>query len=130
VYGKKKKGGTVKAGEYNFFNGKETKIINLEQDFCTTQNSVRIVSDRKPYIVMTGRWCNIIFLNVHAPSEVKSTDSKDSFNEELEQPNYLMKILLGDFNLGRENVLKPSFGNERLHKDSNDNGVRNANFGT
>jgi len=35
---------------------------------------------------MTGLWCNIIVLNVHAPSEVKSADSKDSFNEELEQP--------------------------------------------
>jgi len=35
-----KKGGTVKAGEYNF-NGKETKFINLEQDISTPQNSVR-----------------------------------------------------------------------------------------
>jgi hypothetical protein len=69
-------------------------------------------------------------VNVHAPSEVRSADSKDSFNEELEQPKYHMKILLGDFNLGTENVLKPSFRNERLHKDSNDNGVRRVNFAT
>jgi hypothetical protein len=41
-----------------------------------------------------------------------------------------MEILLGDFNLGRENVLKPSFGNERLPKDSNDIGVRKVNFAT
>ena len=79
---------------------------------------------------MTGRWCNIIVLNVHAPSEVKSADSKDSINEESEQPKHNMNILLVDFNLGRENVLKPSFGNERLHKDSNDNGVRKVNFAT
>jgi len=79
---------------------------------------------------MTVRWCNIIVLNVHARSEVKSADSKDSFNEELEQPNYRMKILLGYFNLGRENVLKPSFGNERLYKDSNDNDVRKAKLAT
>jgi len=46
---------------------------------------------------------------VHAPSEEKNDDSKDSFYEELEQgfdlfPMYLMKILLGDFNtkVGRE----------------------------
>ena len=56
-----------------------------------------------PHIVLRGRWCNIIVLNVHAPSEEKSDDSKDSFYEELEQvfdhfPKYLMKILLGDFN--------------------------------
>jgi hypothetical protein len=33
---------------------------------------------------MRGRWCNIV-LNVHAPSEEKSDDSKDNFYEELEQ---------------------------------------------
>jgi len=40
---------------------------------------------------------------VHAPSEEKSDESKDSFYEDLEQvfdhiPKYHMKILLGDFN--------------------------------
>jgi len=39
---------------------------------------------------------------VHAPSEEKSDESKDSFYEELEQafyrfPKYHMKILLEDF---------------------------------
>ena len=34
---------------------------------------------------MRGRSCNIIVLNVHAPSEEKSDESKDSFYEELEQ---------------------------------------------
>jgi len=55
------------------------------------------------YIVLRGCWCNDIVLNVHAPSEDKSDDSKDSFYEELEQvfnhiPKCHMKILLGDFN--------------------------------
>jgi len=44
-----------------------------------------LFSDRTSYIVLRGRWCNIIVLNVHAPSEEKSDDSKDSFCEELEQ---------------------------------------------
>ena len=41
-----------------------------------------------------------------------------------------MKILLGDFNakVGRENIFKPTTGNESLHQDSNDNGVRIVNF--
>jgi hypothetical protein len=43
------------------------------------------VSDRMSYIILRGPWCNIIVLNVHAPSEEKSDDSKDSFYEELEQ---------------------------------------------
>jgi len=97
---------------------------------------VELVSDRLSYIVLRGRWCNII-VNVHAPSEEKSEESKDSFYEELEQvfdhfPNYHMKILLGDFNakVGREIIFKPTVGQESLHQDSNDNGVRLVNFAT
>jgi hypothetical protein len=42
-----------------------------------------------------------------------------------------MKILLGDFNakVGRDNVFKPTIGNESLHQGSHDNGVRIVNFG-
>jgi hypothetical protein len=32
---------------------------------------VEFVSDRVSYIVLRGRWCNIIVLNVHAPSGEK-----------------------------------------------------------
>jgi len=47
-------------------------------------------------------------------------------------PKYHMKILLGDFNakVGRENIFKPTIGNESLHQDSNDNGDRLVNFVT
>jgi hypothetical protein len=45
---------------------------------------VELVSDRLSYIVLRGRWCNTIVLNVHAPSEEKSDEAKDSFYEELE----------------------------------------------
>jgi len=43
-----------------------------------------------------------------------------------------MNIVLGDFNakVGRENVFKPIIGNESLHQDSNENGVRIVNFAT
>ena len=43
-----------------------------------------------------------------------------------------MKILLGDLNakVGRENIFKLTIGNESLHQDSNDNGVRIVNFAT
>ena len=82
------------------------------------------------YIVLRGRWCNIIVLNVHAPSEEKSDNSKDSFYEELEKvfdhfPKYVMKILLGDFNakVGRENIFKSTIGNESLHHDSSKMGL-------
>jgi hypothetical protein len=43
-----------------------------------------------------------------------------------------MKILLGDFNAkaGREDIFKPTIGNESLLENNNDNGVRLVNFAT
>jgi hypothetical protein len=40
-----------------------------------------------------------------------------------------MKTLLGNFNakVGREDILKPTIGNESLHEISNDDGVRLVN---
>jgi exonuclease III len=46
---------------------------------------VEFVSDRMLYITLKGRWCDIIVLNVNAPTEDKDDDIKDSFCEELEQ---------------------------------------------
>jgi len=45
------------------------------------------------YIVLRGCWCNIIVLNVHAPSEEKSDGSKDSFYKELEQGFFFIIFL-------------------------------------
>jgi hypothetical protein len=87
------------------------------------------------YIILRGHWCGVIVLNVHAPTKETTDDVKDSFYEELERvfhnfPKYHMKILLGDFNskVGREDIFKPTIGNESLHQVSNDNGV--VHFGT
>ena len=46
---------------------------------------VEFVRDRMSRIVLRGRWCDSIALNVHAPSEETRDDSKDSSYEELEQ---------------------------------------------
>jgi hypothetical protein len=74
---------------------------------------------------------------VHAPCEDKGDDVKDSFYEEIGRvfdqfPRYNMKILLDDFNAkeGRENIFKPTIGNESLHEISNDNLVRIVNLTT
>ena len=67
----------------------------------------------------------------------KSDESKDSFYEDLEQvfdhfQKYNTKMLLGDFNakVEREKIFKPITGQDSLHQDSNDNGVRLVNFAT
>jgi hypothetical protein len=49
------------------------------------------------YITLRDRWCDSIVLNVHAPTEDKCDDTKESFCEELEGvfdqfPKYHMKI--------------------------------------
>jgi hypothetical protein len=88
------------------------------------------------YMILRGRWCNIIVLNVHAPTEDKIDDIKDRFYEELESvldkfPKY-HKNLLGDINakVVREDIFKPTIGNESLEEIINDNGVRVVNFAT
>jgi hypothetical protein len=49
------------------------------------------------YITLKVRWCDIIVLNVHAPTEDKDDVIKNSFYEQLEQvfgqfPKYISKL--------------------------------------
>jgi exonuclease III len=138
------KGGTERAEDYTFFYGAGNEHHQLGTGFffvhkriMSAVRRVEFVSDRMSYIILRGRWCNIIVVNVHAPCEDKNDDIKDSFYEELRRvfdqfPRYDMKIMLGDFNakVGRENIFKPTIGNESSREISNDNGVRVVNFAT
>jgi hypothetical protein len=58
---------------------------------------------------------------VHAPTEDKSDDRKDSYYKDLEHVfdqflKYYMKMLLGDFNeeVGKEDIFKLTIGNENF----------------
>jgi hypothetical protein len=73
--------------------------------------------------IIRGCWCHIIVLNVHAPTEDKIDDVKDSFYKELERvfdkfPKYNLKNLLGDSSakVDREYIFKPETGNENYTK--------------
>ena len=76
------KEGTVRAGDYNIFYGKGNenhqvgKGSFVHHRIVSTVKKIELVSDRVSYIVLRGRWCNIIVLNVHAPSEEKNDDKK------------------------------------------------------
>jgi hypothetical protein len=85
------------------------------REIVSADKRIEFVTDRMSYIILRGYWCDIIVLNVHAPTEDKIDDVKDRFYEELEHvfdrfPKYHTKILLGDFNakVGREDIFKPT----------------------
>jgi hypothetical protein len=88
------------------------------------------------YVTLRGHWCNITVLNVHAPKENKTDDTKDSLYEEIERvfdkfPKLNENFVRG-FNaqVSREDIFKPTTGSNNLHKISNNNGVRVVNFAT
>jgi hypothetical protein len=91
------KEGKVKAGDYGFFQWERKGKSSAENSFfffvyhriVSAVKRVEFVSVRVSYIVLRGRWSNVIVLNVQAPNEDKSDDSKDSFYEELEQVFFL-----------------------------------------
>jgi exonuclease III len=127
------KGGTERAEDYTLFYGLGNEDHQLGRGFSVNKRilsavrRVELICDRMSYIILIGRWCNIIVLNVNAPCEDKGDDVMDSFYEELGRvfdqfPRYDMKILLGDFNakVCRENIFKPTIGNESLLEISND----------
>jgi exonuclease III len=85
----------------------------------------QFLSANFPNRIQRGSLCDIIVLNVHAPTENKCDDTKNSFYEQLQLVfdqflKYHIKIWLGDFNamVRREDIFKPTIGNESLHETS------------
>jgi len=50
--------------------------LSVHHRIVSAVKRAEFVGDMSSFIVLRGCWCNIIFLNVHAPSEEKSNESK------------------------------------------------------
>jgi hypothetical protein len=78
------KGGTERAEDYTFFYGERKGNYQLGTGFLVHKRieplfrRAEFISDRIMYIILRGRWCNIIVLNVHAPWEYEGL-SKGQF---------------------------------------------------
>jgi hypothetical protein len=93
------------------------------------------VNERISCLYVRGKFFNCSIINVHAPTEEKPEDEKETFYEGLEKtydkcPRGDIKIGFGDMNaqIGKEDIYLPTIGKSSLHSQSNDNGQRLINF--
>jgi hypothetical protein len=75
-------GGTEPAGEYTFFYGKGNENHKLGAGFFVHKRIIpavkrtEFINDRISHIILRERWCDIIVLNVHVPTEDRIDDMR------------------------------------------------------
>jgi len=95
------------------------------------------ICDRICTLRVKGKFHNITFINVYAPTEGTEDERVDKFYETLqvvcdEIPKHDATITLGDFNakLGREQLYKDVIGRHSLHAVTISNGLRLVQYAT
>jgi len=95
------------------------------------------ICERIRTLRVKGKFHNITFINVYAPTEDTAYEIVDEFYETLqvvcdEIPKHDAIITLGDFNanLGKEQLYKDIIGRHSLHEVTNSNGLRFVQYAT
>jgi hypothetical protein len=92
-------GGTESEDECTFFCGKGienhelgTGFFFLHKRIISVVRMVEFISERMVFRILRGRWCDIIVLKVHAPTEDKTDDAASMMNWNAYLINYLNTI--------------------------------------
>lgn len=107
----------------------------VKKSIITTVKTFQPISDKLCYLTIDIKNTKMTVVNLHAPTEEKEEEQKDTFYEELENvldklPRNNIQIVIGDVNakIGKEDMFKSITGGESKHQESNDNGLRLINF--
>ena len=95
----------------------------------------KIINERICCVRLKATWFSCTLINVYAPTNEKTEEIKEEFYNLLEENvNQIARsdinIILGDFNakVCKESVYKPTIGNESLHNETNNNGIKMIHF--
>jgi len=104
-------------------------------EFLKYVKDFKIINERISCLRLKAKWFSYTLINVHAPTNEKTEEIKEEFYKLLEQnisqiARSDIKITLGDFNakVGKEIIYKSSIGNEGLHNETNNNGIKMIQF--
>jgi len=134
--------GTQKFDNSTLFNsGLESKKheygcgFYVRGEFLKYIKDFKIINERICYLRLKAKWFSCTLINVHAPTNEKMEEVKEEFYNLLDEninqiANSDIKIIRGDFNakVGKEEMYKPTTGNESLHNETNNNGIKMIQF--
>jgi hypothetical protein len=57
--------------EVVIFHNSFNTVVKMQKRIISAVKGVEFVSDRMSYTIPIGRWCHMVVLNIHAPTEEK-----------------------------------------------------------